>query len=185
MSPSLSFRRATAADVERLRAHVQGAYRGESGLRGWTTESHLLDGQRTDVRELSALVAATDAQLWLVERESELLASMLLKREPAGVVHLGMIAVRPDVQAQGVGRALLAKAEQVVLEEGWGTRIEMTVIGQREELIAWYERRGYKLTDERRPFPYGDQRFGLPRRSDLYFRVLAKELVQSSSKISS
>ena len=52
----------------------------------------------------------------------------------------------------------------------------MTVIAQRHELIAWYERRGYRLTGERRPFPATDPRFGLPKRDDLEFVVLEKLL---------
>jgi hypothetical protein len=52
----------------------------------------------------------------------------------------------------------------------------MTVIAQRVELIAWYERRGYSRTGETRPFPYGEERFGRPRRDDLHFVVLAKSL---------
>jgi len=52
----------------------------------------------------------------------------------------------------------------------------MTVIRQRPELIAWYERRGYRLTGERRSFPYGDERFGQPNRDDLEFVVLEKTL---------
>lgn len=175
-SSEFSFRRATLSDVERLRAHVHSAYRGDASRRGWTTEADLLDGQRTDVRELTELINSDQAQLWLLERAGELLGSIVLKREPDGVVSLGMIAVNPQQQGQSVGRALLAHAEQVVREHAWGTRLEMTVIGQRNELIAWYERRGYKNTGEQRPFPYGDTRFGLPKVRDLYFVVLAKDL---------
>jgi len=170
-----SFRQATVADIGRLHTHVHHAYRGDEARKGWTSESHLLDGQRTDKRELQALIDADDAQLWLLERGDELLASMVVKRESEEVAHVGMIAVDPKQQGQGTGRALLEKAEQVARELGC-TRVEMTVIGQREELIAWYERRGYKRTEEQRPFPYGDQRFGLPKLRDLYFVVLAKSV---------
>jgi hypothetical protein len=52
----------------------------------------------------------------------------------------------------------------------------MTVIVQREELIQYYERRGYCRTEQREPFPYGDPRFGLPKRPDLEFIVLEKQL---------
>jgi len=172
---SFSFRQATVADIPRLYTHVQHAYRGAEAQKGWTSETHLLDGQRTDKRELQALIEADDAQLWLLERGEELLASMVVKRETAEVAHVGMIAVRPDLQQQGAGRALLEKAEQVAAAQGC-KRLEMTVIGQREELIAWYERRGYTRTDEQRPFPYGDPRFGLPKRRDLYFVVLQKSV---------
>jgi len=54
----------------------------------------------------------------------------------------------------------------------------MTVIEQRAELIAWYERRGYRRSGEYQPFPYGDERFGIPRRDDLRFEVLVKDLGQ-------
>lgn len=175
-SSDFSFRRATLADIDRVKAHVHSAYRGEASRRGWTTEAELLDGQRTDVRELKELINSEEAQLWLLEREDALLGSIVLKREPEGVVHLGMIAVGPEQQGKGVGRALMERAEQLVREHAWGTRLEMTVIGQRSELIAWYERRGYRNTGEQRPFPYGDTRFGLPKVRDLYFVVLAKDL---------
>ncbi len=52
----------------------------------------------------------------------------------------------------------------------------MTVIRQRTDLIRWYERLGYRRTGETQPFPYGDERFGLPTRPDLEFVVLAKPL---------
>lgn len=173
---SFTFRRAEIADAARVVAHVHSAYRGDASRKGWTTEADLLDGQRTDDREIEELVRSEHSQLWLVEREGELVGSFVLKREQAGTVYLGMIAVNPEQQGQGVGRALLEKAEQIVVEQRLGTRLEMTVIVQRSELIAWYERRGYRVTDEKRPFPYGDHRFGLPRRPDLSFCVMVKDL---------
>lgn len=171
-----SFRRAALDDVQRLLAHVHSAYRGDPSRKGWTTEADLLDGQRTDLRELNELVSGDGAQLWILEEGEQLLGTIALKREPHGVVHLGMIAVNPELQGKGAGRVLLERAEQVVRERAWGARLEMTVIGQRTELIAWYERRGFRVTGEQRPFPYGDTRFGLPKRRDLYFLVLVKDL---------
>jgi hypothetical protein len=71
---------------------------------------------------------------------------------------------------------LLADAEQDARRR-WGvTAVHMTVIAQRAELIAWYERRGYRATGETAPFPYGDARFGEPLRPDLHFVVLRKAL---------
>jgi len=52
----------------------------------------------------------------------------------------------------------------------------MTVIRQREVLIAWYERRGYQRTGELKPFPYGDESVGRPKTRDLEFATLAKPL---------
>lgn len=177
MQTSLSptFRYATDADVERIVALVESAYRGPSGERGWTTESALLDGQRTDPQGVRALLHHADCHLLLAEREGALLASCHVERRgQAG--YFGMFAVDPLAQGSGLGKSMLARAEQLAQEE-WGCQdMRMTVIEQRTELIAWYVRRGYRETGEHEPFPYGDERFGIPRRPDLRFTVLLKHL---------
>ena len=70
-----------------------------------------------------------------------------------------------------------ALPERVVVREWGATRMELSVIDVRIELVDWYRRRGYEPTGEQQPFPYGDERFGRPRRDDLRFVVLAKDLV--------
>ena len=171
----LRFRLATRADAPQIFSLVHNAYRGDPSRVGWTTEADLLDGQRTDPEEIDALIDDDDAQLIVAEQAGELVANVLLRRE-GDAAYVGMLAVRPELQAQGIARALLEEVERRAIEHGVGSRIEMTVIAQRPELIAWYGRRGYHATGETRPFPYGDERFGLPRRPDLYFCVLAKTL---------
>ncbi|HEX6242355.1 MAG TPA: GNAT family N-acetyltransferase, partial [Polyangiales bacterium] len=137
-------------------------------------------GQRTDADEVAALVGAVNTRLLLAERAGKLLASVLLQaaaqHDPRRAAYLGMFAVEPALQAGGIGRALLAELERRVVTEQSAARVRMTVIAQRTELIAWYERRGYALTGEAEPFPYGVARFGLPRRPDLVFVVLEKAL---------
>ncbi|HET6907185.1 MAG TPA: N-acetyltransferase [Rhodanobacteraceae bacterium] len=173
---ALTFRRATAADVEAVVALTESAYRGDASRAGWTTEADFLDGQRTDAADVSALVAREDAHIVLAERGGELLASCLIERQPEGDGYFGMFSVRPNLQNAGIGRALLAEAERIAREE-WGCRqMRMSVIDIRESLIAWYERRGYRRTGEYKPFPYGDERFGIPRRDDLRFEWLVKSL---------
>ena len=93
-----------------------------------------------------------------------------------GVAYFGMFAVEPALQAAGVGRAVLAAAEAYAAREWGSTTMEMTVIAQREELIAWYERRGYARTGETRPFPFEEMVGGGALRDDLHFVVLAKPL---------
>jgi ribosomal protein S18 acetylase RimI-like enzyme len=87
-----------------------------------------------------------------------------------------MVSVSPTMQSAGIGRQVLAEAERVIRDELRLTRARMTVIGQRDTLIAWYERRGYSVSGKRQPFPYGQPRAGLPKRDDLYFEVLEKSL---------
>jgi len=171
------FRPATVADVPAIVALVESAYRGDSGRRGWTTESDLLDGQRTDIAGVRALLDQPDGMVLLAERDGVLLASCHIEqRGDSG--YFGMFAVDPARQGGGLGKAVLAEAERIAREEWRCSAMHMTVIVQRAELIAFYERRGYRRTGEFQPFPYGDERFGIPRRDDLRFEVLRKEFVE-------
>lgn len=177
----LRFRHATAADVDAVVALTESAYRGDASRAGWTTEADLLDGQRTDAREVAGLVARSGSLILLAEAADGdratpgLLASCHLEKQGSNA-YFGMFSVRPAAQGSGTGRALLAEAERVAREDWHCRAMRMTVIDVRSELIAWYERRGYHRTGEYRPFPYGDPRFGIPRRDDLRFEWLVKEL---------
>ncbi|WP_261164580.1 GNAT family N-acetyltransferase [Microbacterium sp. Marseille-Q6965] len=176
MSAPLSFRTAGPADVPAVVSLVESAYRGESSRAGWTTEADLLDGQRTDAAQVEALLNVAGSVVLLVERGGRLAACCHLEHRD-DYAYFGMFAVAPRAQGDGIGRALLCEAERVASEE-WGlAELRMTVITARDDLIAWYERRGYRRTGERTPFPYGDERFGLPRRDDLEFETLIKPLL--------
>jgi ribosomal protein S18 acetylase RimI-like enzyme len=173
--PPLTFRTALSADVPGLVALIQSAYRGAESEAGWTTEAHLLHGRRTDAEAVEAVIADPDSRLVAVERGGETLACCQLERRGRSV-YFGMFSVRPDRQGGGIGRAVLAEAERIARQEWGAAELEMTVIAQRSELIAWYERRGFRRTGEMLPFPYDDERFGIPQRPDLYFERLAKPL---------
>lgn len=171
----LSVRTAGAEDVEPLRALVESAYRGEASRAGWTTEADLLDGQRTDPEMLRTLLADEATVVLLAEDEHGLLACCQLEHRGT-TSYFGMFAVRPGDQGHGTGRRMLAAAEHHARTRWGSTELEMTVIAQRSELIAWYRRRGYQPTGETRAFPYGRDEFGLPRRADLVLAVLAKRI---------
>lgn len=173
---ALTFRFAEARDVPAIVVLVESAYRGDASRAGWTTEADLLDGQRTDGQTVESVLATPGSAMLLAESEGQLAGSCHLDRHAGAEVYLGMLAVQPSRQGQGWGRQILAEAERLARLD-WGARtMIMTVIAQRPELVAWYQRRGYLPTGETRPFPYGEDRVGIPRRSDLHFVVLAKPL---------
>ncbi|KUN42007.1 GNAT family N-acetyltransferase [Streptomyces longwoodensis] len=172
----LSFRDATEADVDALVALVESAYRGDSSRAGWTTEADILDGQRTDPEGVRDIVTSPDSRLLTVEREGRIVACCQLEHRGEHA-YFGMFAVSPGEQGAGLGKAVLAEAERRARETWGATEMHMTVISVREDLIAWYERRGYRRTGRTTPFPYGDERFGIPRRADLAFELLVKPLV--------
>jgi len=171
-------RTATSADLPALLDLVHRAYRGDSARTGWTHEADLLDGQRTDAEALGAMLSDR-LQRVLVAEEGARLMGCVQVRDQGDVAYLGMLSVDPALQARGLGKLLIDAAEATARDAFRSKRMEMTVIEQRAELIAYYERRGYARTSETRPFPLDDPRFGLPRRRDLRFVVLAKRLEES------
>lgn len=172
----LSFRAAQTADIPALIALVESAYRGDASRAGWTTEADMLDGQRIDAESLQKILTSPDNRILLAEKDGELLACCHVEKQAHGAGYFGMFSVRPGLQGGGIGKLLLAEAERQAREEMHCPRMEMTVIDIRDSLIAFYERRGYARTGIHKPFPYGDERFGIPKRDDLRFELLTKEL---------
>ncbi|NEE10401.1 GNAT family N-acetyltransferase [Streptomyces sp. SID7499] len=172
---ALTFRDATDADVGELVALIESAYRGDDSRAGWTTEADILEGQRTDPEGVLEVIKSPDSRLMAVEREGRIVACCQLEHQ-GDHAYFGMFAVSPLLQGAGLGKVIIAEAERQA-RAAWGVReMQMTVISVRDDLIAWYERRGYRRTGRMTPFPYGDERFGVPQREDLQFELLVKEL---------
>lgn len=172
MTPTL-ISPATQADIPALNDLVNSAYRGDSSRRGWTTEADLLDGIRTDETGLAFMLANPQATILKYEQDGLLIGCVYLEKK-GDRLYLGMLTVSPDAQAGGIGKQLMVAAEQTARD--WQCRaMKMTVIPQRHELIAFYERRGYQPTGETEAFPMDDPRFGLPKQP-LSFIVMEKVL---------
>jgi GNAT superfamily N-acetyltransferase len=171
-----TFRPATPSDVAALHRLIESAYRGDSAKAGWTHEADLLGGQRTDEAELLDILADASRVILLAEVDGVLTGCVQVADQGEGLAYLGLLTVDPTRQAGGLGRLLIDAAEAEAVARFCATRMEMTVIRQRSELIAWYERRGYALTGETRPFPLDDERFGLPQTRDHEFVDMEKAL---------
>ncbi|WP_417472535.1 GNAT family N-acetyltransferase [Luteimonas mephitis] len=172
---SLTFRSATPSDVDALVALVTSAYRGDASRAGWTTEADFLDGNRIDPDVLRADIERARSRVVLAERDGTLQACAHVADED-GHGYFGMFSVVPGLQGGGIGKALLAECERIARDDWRLPDMRMTVIDIRDELIAFYERRGYRRTGVYKPFPHGDERFGIAKRDDLRFEVLEKPL---------
>ncbi len=154
------------------------AYRGSGSSANWTTEAAYISGDRTTESLLRAeLRAKPEASLlkWVDASNNTLLGCVWLEPLGGDTWYLGSLTAEMNRQNAGLGRMLLFAAEDWVRDQG-GLRVRITVVNVRDALIAWYLRRGYHLTEETEPFPYGDDRFGTPLRPDLHFLVLEKSL---------
>jgi ribosomal protein S18 acetylase RimI-like enzyme len=153
MTQTVTVRIASRADLPRLHPVIERAYRGDSARQGWTHEADLLSGERIDRASLEVLIVDPQHRLLIAERDGEPVGCVSLTWRGDGLAYLGLLCVDPTRQASGIGRTIIAAAERNSKEEFGANRIEMTVIDSRAELIAYYERRGFMRTGERRPFP--------------------------------
>jgi ribosomal protein S18 acetylase RimI-like enzyme len=169
---------AVEADYAAIIDLVNLAFRSTDPTASWNMEADIIAGQRLNdslLREDLAAKPKAHLLTWRDDPGGPLLGTVWLDPGKDGAWHLGLLSVRPDLQNRQLGRALMTAAESFAKERG-ALRIRMTVIQVRDTLIAWYERRGYTRTGETKPFPYGDDRFGIPLRDDLHFVVLEKTL---------
>jgi len=164
---------ASAEDVPVLNRLVNSAYRGESSRKGWATEADLIDGTRIDEAAMLDLIQDRNTTILKYVENNEILGCVELRIENESL-YLGMLTVNPDLQAKGIGKILMHAGEDFGRKNNC-KKVKMTVVSVRDKLIAWYERHGYSLTGERKPFKMPDERFGIPRQP-LEFVVMEKKL---------
>lgn len=143
--------KATLQDIPALNILINSAYRGETSKKGWTTEANLLEGKRTNEEELTETILNPKNTILKYTENDKIIGSVLLV-EKEHQLYLGMLTVSPELQNSGIGKKLLAEAENHAKALGLSSII-MTVISVREELIAWYKRHGYVDTGEKEAFP--------------------------------
>lgn len=167
-SDSLSLRRAGPADAAALKPLIEGGYRGNSARRGWTHEADILEDERIAATDLAAMLADPAIHFLMAEHEANPVGCIAVTDKGGGRAYFGMLCVDPPMQSSGLGSRLILAAEE--LARGFGARImEISVIENRHELIAMYERKGYADTGAREAFP-------TPQPAPLFFRLFEKRL---------
>ncbi|QXV67322.1 GNAT family N-acetyltransferase [Mucilaginibacter sp. 21P] len=138
---------AKSSDIPELVDLINSAYRGEGAKRGWTTEADLIDGTRTDIGSFTEELNDPAVTMLKNTDEDNKITGCVFLQKRGEKLYLGMLTVSPTLQAKGLGKQLLQAAEDFGREHGLKC-MTMTVITKREELIAFYERRGYAKTGE-------------------------------------
>ena len=165
-------------DLVALAALVNSAYRGETSKLGWTSECDLVGGQRVDPESLLDIINAENSLVIILESKetgSLIGCCHIEKSKENSHAYLGMVSVSPTLQNQGIGKALLIIAEKY--SKRWGCdALEIYVINVRKELIDFYKRHGFVPTGGTAPFPYGDERVGLPKLDNLVFDIFTKPI---------
>ncbi len=157
----LAFRYARQADAPALVDLIERAYRSPETEGSWASEAHLLKGPRTSLHEVLGLIAREDSRFLIAEQAGKLAGCCLLQGlsqpgQPVNASYFGMFALDPRAQGGGLGKQIIAEAERRIRDLWGANEMVMTVINVRAELIAWYERRGYRLTGTTLPFPFSE-----------------------------
>lgn len=166
------FRAAIKLDAEVITNLVNKAYRPESGASGWTHESDLVSGSRTNVDQVVDIISKPDSVILLGIKESEIVACIHIEKDGSNS-YIGMFAVSSILQGAGVGKQMLAYAEWYASENFSSDKFIMVVVSSRSELISFYQRRGYQKTGSIMDYPLSAGA-GIPKYTGLKIEILEK-----------
>lgn len=161
----LKFRKAELTDLDSLLHLINLAYR-ENPIQSWTNEADYVSGQRINKQQLQQALVDQNFHLYVAEIDNDLSSLSIVAciglTFNAEEVEIGTFCVDPIFQNTGIGKTVLSFAEaQALLIQPNLTLYMMDVLDIRSELIAYYQRRGYSLTQLRKPYPI-DANVGKP-----------------------
>ena len=168
-----SFRTAIKADADSIALLVNKAYRPEPGTEGWTHESNLVSGHRINASQVAEAIARANSAVLLGLKGSDTIACVHVEKDGRGC-RIGMLAVNPSLQGVGVGKQMLAYAENYGRANFGSEKFIMLVVSQRSELMSYYLRHGYQKTGAVMEFPLSAGG-GIPKIDGLQIEVLEKQ----------
>lgn len=167
------FRTAISADAPHISALVNAAYRPAAGAEGWTHESALIAGQRTNPAQVTDLLHSPHGAVLLACDAQQQIHGCVHIEAHQDQAHIGLLAVTPTLQGSGLGKQVLARAEHYAAEHFAATQLLLTVVQARQELRAFYLRRGYRPSGEIHRYPV-NAGVGQPHAGELLLEVLIK-----------
>ena len=183
-------RLAVATDIPNLETLINRCYLFEEG---WTNESELVGGIRTNQSEIQSVIEDDNQHFFVYpqtddeheqKETSELLGCINIAMQDDGA-YIGFFAVSPDLQGSGVGSIMLEQAEILALgylkEQKLSEQIEkaadkktikMLVLNGRDKMLAYYQRRGYVCTGNTQSFSNNNE----SNDNELHFIEIAKAI---------
>ena len=169
MDIQMTFEPASIDDAESINMLINQAYRGEEG---WTRETEIVEGERSSVNDVMELIQNPETHLFVATIDGVAAACICIE-EKEKQAYIGTFAVNPTFQNQGIGKQALSFAEKHAFNQLGSNKFVMVVISQREELISYYERRGYRRTGEISEYPV-HLNVGIPAIEGLTIECLEK-----------
>lgn len=169
MTTLLELELATTADADNLNLLINQAYRGQEG---WTRETNIVSGKRSSIEAVRDIIHNPSSHMLMAKINGTIVACVCVE-ETENQTYIGTFAVNPAFQNQGIGKQVLNLAESYAVNRLGSKKLRMVVISQREELIAFYERRGYRRTGEISKYPV-HLNVGIPTVKGLTIECLEK-----------
>ena len=89
----MDIRLATAADLPQIHPVIERAYRGDAARAGWTFESDLLTGARTDLASLSAILDSPQDRLLIAIVDTIPIGCVQVTDKQDGPAYLGLLCI--------------------------------------------------------------------------------------------
>ncbi|ORX54424.1 acyl-CoA N-acyltransferase [Hesseltinella vesiculosa] len=174
---SIVVRRASKEDMaiaNEIQSVVNLAYRSEGG---WTTESHLVGGERSTLEAIQeAIVDQTNLLYLAVDtlEQNKVVGTVQLQvsADHPGEAEIGLLSVLPTCQSRGVGSKLVRHAMDQMPLLGFKKAV-MHVLNVREDILGWYEKKlGFERTGETEEFVWPD----MLKDKSIHFLVLKRDV---------
>lgn len=149
---------ATAADAPQITAVINAAFR--------IAEEFFIDGNRITKAEVEE--SLTKGAFLLAEVDGKLNGCVYVELRGERS-YLGLLSVDPTSQQTGLGSRLMIEAERYCRERG-SRSMDILIVNLRDELPAFYQRRGY-IESGTTPFPAD-----VPTRIPCHFINMSKSL---------
>lgn len=168
-------RGATTADIPLLVNLINESYRPYKANSSWTNEAGLVAGHRININQLNEIINHPASNFFVYLNDySQILGCVNIELE-SNVAHIGLLTVAPNQQQLGIGNKMLRFAESYSKETHNSIKSQILVLLNRSELVNYYLRRGYEISDKRYEYPI-DANFGTPLSKDIVVVLMEKSL---------